>query len=119
MAKQVDEVQRSFDEWIELSVNTRESQRATSEQRAVISIPHLENNSRFPPYKKLNVLKMMPSPFTHKGHSDHDSLDLQNRGLVKAHTKRYLLLVVLKRLFCKRNVRFHQSLQNKRASLSS
>ena len=32
MAKQVDEVQRSFDEWIELLVDTSESQRATNKQ---------------------------------------------------------------------------------------
>ena len=32
MAKEVDKVQRSFDEWIELSVDTSESQRASNKQ---------------------------------------------------------------------------------------
>ena len=68
MAEEVDKVQQSFDEWIELSLDTSESQRATNTQSHILTLPL---------YKKLNALKMMPSPFTCGGHSDGDSLDLQ------------------------------------------
>ena len=58
MAEEVDEVQQSFDEWIELSLDTRESQRATNKQShicdtwkiihttAVQEIKHLEDDAQ-------------------------------------------------------------------------
>ena len=52
MAEEVDKVQQSFDEWIELSLDTSESQRATNKQShiydttAVQEIKRLEDDAQ-------------------------------------------------------------------------
>lgn len=49
MAEEVDKVQQSFDEWIELPLDTSESQRATNKQSNIYDTTAVQEIKRLEP----------------------------------------------------------------------
>ena len=111
MAKEVDEVVQSFDDWIDLSVATCERQRAANKQTYCMT-PGKQFTLLL--CKKLKDSKKILNLCTHESHTVHEPL--LNRDPAKVHVERHYLPVVPKEQPFKKSLGSHQSLPNRRTN---
>ena len=114
MAKEIDEVQRSFDEWIELSVDRSESQRASNKQSHIYDTWKIIHATAVQEIKRLkDDVKSVYSRRSQRSRTSTKS------GSSRSSYRETLLACREKGLLCKRNLSFRQSSQNKRTNWNS